>query len=142
MPRSVDQKDRRTGRALDDPGRGDLIAGKRGATRLAFVILLKFYTRYGRFPRRRGELPEAAVEHVAKQVGVIAADLASYEWSGSTIEYHRSQIRAHLGFRTCTAGRRTPGPRPGRRAPQINQDPLSAKVSPLRDDTPGHAHAL
>ncbi|WP_250214369.1 DUF4158 domain-containing protein [Acrocarpospora catenulata] len=81
----------------------DLIAGKRGATRLTFVILLKFYTRYGRFPRGRGELSDEAVEHVAKQVNVAASELASYEWSGSTIEYHRSQIRAHLGFRTCTA---------------------------------------
>ena len=42
------------------------------------------------------------VEHVAKQVGVPASELGFYEWSGSTIEYHRSQIRTHLGFRTCT----------------------------------------
>ncbi len=40
---------------------------------------------------------------MAKQINVAAADLSSYEWSGSTIEYHRSQIRAHLGFRTCSA---------------------------------------
>jgi len=33
-----------------------LVAGKRGATRLGFALLLKFYTRSGRFPRvsRRG----------------------------------------------------------------------------------------
>jgi TnpA family transposase len=80
----------------------DLIAGKRGATRLAFGILLKFYTQYGRFPRGRSELPEEAVEHVAKQVKVPASELGLYEWSGSTIEYHRSQIRKHLGFRTCS----------------------------------------
>ena len=30
-------------------------------------------------------------------------DLGFYEWSGSTIEYHRAQIRRHLGFRECTA---------------------------------------
>jgi hypothetical protein len=33
---------RRAGRALDDER--DLVAGKPGATRLTFVILLKFYT--------------------------------------------------------------------------------------------------
>jgi hypothetical protein len=43
----------------------DLIAGKRDATRLGFVILLKFYTQHGRFPRGRSELPEDVVEHVA-----------------------------------------------------------------------------
>ncbi len=80
----------------------DLIAGKRGATRLGFAILLKFYTRYGRFPRGRSELPDDVVEHVAKQVQVPASELGFYEWSGSTIEYHRNQIRTRLGFRICT----------------------------------------
>lgn len=41
------------------------------------------------------------VEHVAKQAQVPASELGFYEWSGSTIEYHRSQIRTHLGFRAC-----------------------------------------
>ncbi|WP_241564064.1 DUF4158 domain-containing protein [Nonomuraea polychroma] len=80
----------------------DLIAGKRDATRLGFAILLKFYTQHGRFLRGRSELPDDVVEHVAKQVQVPASELGFYEWSGSTIEYHRSQIRTHLGFRTCT----------------------------------------
>ncbi|MEU7748044.1 Tn3 family transposase [Nonomuraea sp. NPDC049158] len=79
-----------------------LIAGKRDATRLGFAILLKFYTQHGRFPRGRSELPDDVVEHVAKQVQVPASEFGFYEWSGSTIEYHRSQIRTHLGFRTCT----------------------------------------
>lgn len=39
---------------------------------------------------------------MAKQVRVPASELGFYEWSGSTIEYHRHQIRTHLGFRTCT----------------------------------------
>jgi hypothetical protein len=80
----------------------DLIAGKRDATRLGFAILLKFYTQHGRFPRGRSELSDDVVEHVAKQVHVAASELGFYEWSGSTIEYHRQQIRTHLGFRTCT----------------------------------------
>lgn len=80
----------------------DLIAGKRDATRLGFAILLKFYTQHGRFPRGRSELPDDVVEHVAKQVRVPASEFGFYEWSGSTIEYHRHQIRTHLGFRTCT----------------------------------------
>ena len=29
-----------------------------------------------------------------------ASELGFYEWSGSTIEYHRNRIRTHLGFRT------------------------------------------
>jgi len=38
------------GRWLDDER--TLVAGKRGATRLGFALLLKFYTRHGRFPAR------------------------------------------------------------------------------------------
>jgi len=78
-----------------------LVAGNRGATRLGFALLLKFYTRSGRFPRGRSELPQEAVNFVALQMKVPAGDLGFYEWSGSTIEYHRAQIRQHLGYREC-----------------------------------------
>ncbi|MFD8368594.1 DUF4158 domain-containing protein [Streptomyces hygroscopicus] len=79
-----------------------LVSGKRGATRLGFAVLLKFYTQYGRFPQGRFELPGEAVEFVARQVQVPAAELDVYEWSGRTVEYHRAQIRGHLGFRECS----------------------------------------
>ncbi|WPB87822.1 DUF4158 domain-containing protein [Streptomyces malaysiensis] len=79
-----------------------LVSGKRGATRLGFAVLLKFYTQYGRFPRGRFELPGEAVEFVARQVQVPASELDAYEWSGRTVEYHRAQIRGHLGFRECS----------------------------------------
>jgi hypothetical protein len=85
---------------LDDEQ--ELIVGKRRPTRLGFALLLKFYTRAGRFPRGCGELPDEAVEFVARQVGVNPTELDLYEWTGRTIEYHRAQIRAHLGFRECS----------------------------------------
>jgi hypothetical protein len=69
---------------------------------LGFALLLKHYSRAGRFPRGRADLPDAVVEFVAGQVGADASDLGFYEWSGRTIEYHRNQIRAHLGFRVAT----------------------------------------
>ena len=81
----------------------ELVAGKRGPTRLGFALLLKFYARSGRFPRGRAELDDDAVAFVARQVGVPASDLGFYDWAGSPIEYHRAQIRRHLGFRECTA---------------------------------------
>jgi Domain of unknown function (DUF4158)/Tn3 transposase DDE domain len=85
---------------LDDER--ELVAGKRGATRLGFALILKFYTRHGRFPAGRSELPDEAVAFVAKQVRVPASDVGFYEWSGSTIEYHRNQVRGRLGFRACS----------------------------------------
>jgi hypothetical protein len=36
------------------------------------------------------------IAFVARQLGAPASDLGFYEWSGSTIEYHRAQIRAQF----------------------------------------------
>jgi Domain of unknown function (DUF4158) len=80
----------------------ELLAGKRGPTRLAFVLLLKFHQQHGRFPRGRTDLPGEAVEFAAKAVKVPAVDLAFYDWEGRTFEYHRAQIRTFTGFRECT----------------------------------------
>jgi len=44
------------------------------------------------------------VEFVARQLGVDSGSLGFYEWTGRTIERHRAEIRAHLGFRQCTVG--------------------------------------
>jgi hypothetical protein len=59
-----------------------LVDAKRGATRLGLALLLKFYTRHGRFPTGGSELPGEVVEFVARQVQVAPADLRSYEWIG------------------------------------------------------------
>ena len=77
----------------------DEVAYKRGPTSLGFALLLKYFEMEGRFPRHVGEQPPAAVGYVARQVGVDPVELAGYEWSGRTFEYHRAQIRRALGFR-------------------------------------------
>ena len=54
----------------------NLVAGKRGATKLGFALLLRVYTERGRFPRGRGEIPDTAVDYVTRQaaVGRLEAD--------------------------------------------------------------------
>lgn len=79
-----------------------LVDAKHGAMKLGFALLLKFYTRQGRFPSEPAELPGAAVEFVARQLKVETTDLASYEWAGRSIERRRAQIREQLGFRECS----------------------------------------
>ena len=83
-------------------GERSLIEAKHSATRLGFTLVLKFYTRYGRFPRGRAEFPDEVVEHVARQLKAPAGDFGFYEWAGRTIERHRGEIRSHLGFRECS----------------------------------------
>lgn len=77
---------------------------KRGVNALAFGVLLKFVINNGRFPRGRSEIPDESVEFVARQVGVPAAELGFYEWSGRTIERHRGEIRELLDYQECSLG--------------------------------------
>lgn len=81
-----------------------LLANKRGATRLGFALLLKYFELEARFPRHAGEVPRAVVDYVAGQVKVAPEAFGDYSWSGRTIEYHRAQVRKALGFREATVG--------------------------------------
>ena len=80
------------------------LSGRRGATKLGFALLLRFYAVHGRFPAGRGEIPDQAVAHVARLVDVPAAELGFYEWDGRTIKAHRADIRRYFGFRECSVG--------------------------------------
>lgn len=78
------------------------LSGRRGATKLGFALLLRFYAVHGRFPSGRSELPDQAVAYVARLVEVPASELGFYEWDGRTIKAHRADIRRHFGFRECS----------------------------------------
>lgn len=75
------------------------IGNKRGATRLGFAVLLKFFELEARFPLGAQEVPSAVVAYLAEQVRVPVTDFATYGWVGRTIEYHRAQVREAFGFR-------------------------------------------
>lgn len=79
-----------------------LVGSKRGATRLGFTLLLKFFEQEAQFPEHADEVPQAAVEYVASQVRVEPSEFGSYDWLGRTIKYHRAQIRDAFGFREAT----------------------------------------
>jgi TnpA family transposase len=85
------------------PDEHALLSGKRGATRLGFAVLVRFFAREGRFPEPSEEIDAVAVAHVARQVGIPAAEYARYDHGGRTYEHHRAQIREAFGFRPATA---------------------------------------
>ncbi len=64
----------------------ELVAYKRGATRLGFALMLKFFEIEARFPRHPNEFPPAVIAYVARQVDVEPTELGDYEWTGSTAE--------------------------------------------------------
>ncbi|MGH3847600.1 MAG: DUF4158 domain-containing protein, partial [Pseudonocardiaceae bacterium] len=77
----------------------ELVAYKRGASRLGFALMLKFFEIEGRFPRTAREFSPQVVDYVARQVEVDPVELAGFEWSGRAVERHRAQIRRKFGFR-------------------------------------------
>lgn len=73
------------------------VTGKRGATRLGFSCLPKYFTVRGRFRGGRRQRPDEAVAYLTRQVGAAVAGLGLYAWSGRTFEYHRRQVRRFWG---------------------------------------------
>ncbi|WP_170286667.1 DUF4158 domain-containing protein [Micromonospora olivasterospora] len=107
--------------------------------RAGFALLLKFYTRAGRFPRGRGELPDEAVEFVARQVGVDPAELRFYEWSGSTIAGSRygpgeATLSRKLGDTPLSpfAGNVGTAGRGGQRRPENVSNKLECPTTPTQ----------
>ena len=83
------------------PDEHALLSGKRGAPRLGFAVLVRFFALHGRFPALE-EIDEDAVGYVARQVDVAAEEYKAYDHRGRTAEYHRAQIREAFGFRQAT----------------------------------------
>ncbi len=79
-----------------------LLVNKAAATRLGCALLLKYFQIEGRFPPHKGDVPAAAIVHVAQQLDVPPELYAQYDGGGRTIEFHRAQIRQALGFREAT----------------------------------------
>jgi hypothetical protein len=77
----------------------DMVARKHRDTQLGFAPLLKFYGRFGRFPRSRVEVHDDALEFVAAAGG--GCCLAGLLRVGRT-HHQTAESRAHLGFRECT----------------------------------------
>jgi len=82
----------------------EVLVGKHSATRLSFALMLKFFEIEGRFPRHAGEVPPAAVDYLARQLGLEAGEASRFEVVGRTAERHRTQIRDLLGFRVFSRG--------------------------------------
>lgn len=80
------------------------LRNKFAETRLGFAVQWKFLLWRGRFPRGRHELPDDAVDHIGRQVGVEASLIGFYDLTGRTAGRHRQEIRGVTGFRVCSAG--------------------------------------
>jgi hypothetical protein len=73
--------------SLDSQER-ELIAQKKGANRLGFALLLKFFQWQGRFPEKKNEIPRVVQEFVAQQLSTSASLYQEYDWQGRASHYH------------------------------------------------------
>jgi hypothetical protein len=80
-------------------------------------------------------VPDDVIVFVAGQLGVDAADLGFYEWSGSTIEYHRAQVRDHLGYRVASRIRRVDGLAVGMVVHSL-RPPMNSSATPVAELLP------
>lgn len=84
------------------PAERELLGNRRGATRLAFAVFLKYFQYEARFPNNTRDIPVSIVEHLAKQVAVSAEQFYDVNWNSRSMKYIRSEIRLDLGFREAT----------------------------------------
>ena len=84
------------------PNESALLKGRTDAHRLGFALLLKFFQIEGYFPRAPGEIPDDAVEYMAKSLCLPSPVFEEYSFSKRLLKYHRAEIRSFLGFRLPT----------------------------------------
>lgn len=85
------------------PNELDLVNSSKAAhNRLGFSLLLKHFQIEGKFPSHRHELPQMAVDYVARQLKLTPAMYHQYKWKGRVAARHRVAIRIFLGFREGT----------------------------------------
>src|ERR1035441_9224313 len=70
-------------------------AGEAGG--LGFVAQLTFYRLWARFPDGRADFAPTVFAHLAEQLKISKATIASYDWSGRTGRRHRRLILELLG---------------------------------------------
>lgn len=73
------------------------IEAKSETSRLGYAAQLKFYQIAGRFPSEATEVPGAARDYLAEQLGRQGTELFDYDWSGRNGQRHRADILEFLG---------------------------------------------
>jgi hypothetical protein len=69
---------------------------------IGYAVLLKYFQIEGKFPHRKQDIPDVAVEHIAQQLKVQSNEFKRYELQERVAKRHRVQIRAFLGVRLGT----------------------------------------
>jgi hypothetical protein len=87
------------GQSILTPADRTLIMTKHYANRLSFAVLLLFFRDCGRFPRTASEIDRSIVQEIAQQLLIQIPVDYTVSLSGRTVERHRAEIRALLGFR-------------------------------------------
>ena len=79
-----------------------LLPGRTDTGRLGFALQLKFRQINGRYPERPDAIGPHIVEALAKQVGIDAATLSTYDLDSRQSQRHRQVIRRFLGYQLPT----------------------------------------
>jgi hypothetical protein len=69
---------------------------------LGKALLLKFFQQNYRFPEGLTEIPDQAIEYIAQQLDLPPHVIKQYEWGGTRMREHRTDIRDLMGFHPAT----------------------------------------
>ena len=87
---------------LLQPDEMSLLPGMTDKGRLGFALQLKFRQVNGRYPERLDEIVAPVVEVLAKQVGIDACTLSTYELDSRQSQRQSHMIRRFLGYQLPT----------------------------------------
>jgi hypothetical protein len=80
----------------------ELLRNRTDRSRFGFAALFKFFQIEGRFPSSSKEMPSAALDYLADQLGLSRDGFAEYDLCGRSGKRDRAQIRSLVGFRRVT----------------------------------------
>jgi TnpA family transposase len=80
----------------------ELLRNRTDRRRFGLALLLKFFQVEGRFPSSSKQVPPAALDYLADQLGLSRDGFAEYDLGGRSGERDRAQIRSLVGFRRVT----------------------------------------
>jgi hypothetical protein len=89
---------------LDDGDRALIREIRNDVNQLGFAVLFKVYQALGYPPHEKSEVPAAAVERVAAQIGLEPTLFQEYQWRGRVWMHHLSLLREHTGLCPCGEG--------------------------------------
>jgi hypothetical protein len=101
LPQEIDENTLRKYFTLTEADLAQVELCRGAINRLGFAVQLCTLRWLGYFLREMQGVPEAVIETMARQLGLLPISLESYPQHENTEQEHQERVRRHLGFVRC-----------------------------------------